>query len=105
MAEPGFPPLWIISLPPFSVQTMHVSSISGKVLCKHGTGEGDRKSQSARDQRHVLEQLLMVPPVVIGRDLVWGMSHVATPQTLPPMGTEVSGGERAELDQLGSRNT
>lgn len=55
---------------------MHVSSISGKVLCKDGTGEGDRKSQSARDQRHVLEQLLMVPPVVIGRDLVWGMSHV-----------------------------
>ena len=86
MTEPGFPPLWIVSLSPFSVQTTCVSLISGKVLCKHGPGVGDRKSQSAWDQSHVLEQLLTVPPVVISRILVWGMSHVVTPRTLPPSG-------------------
>lgn len=43
MTEPGFPPLQIIGLPLFSVQTTRVSSISGEVLqCKHGTSEGDR---------------------------------------------------------------
>ncbi|KAM7237712.1 hypothetical protein CapIbe_011956 [Capra ibex] len=86
MTEPGFPPLRIIGLPPFSVQTTRVSSISGEVLCKHGTREGDRKSRFAWDRRHILEQLLMGPPVVISRYLVWGISHVITPRTLPPSG-------------------
>ena len=55
MMEPGFPPFWIISLSLFSVQRERISSISGQVLCIHGTSEGDRKSQFSWDRCHVLE--------------------------------------------------